>query len=396
MLAEKAITSCGYEINLLMLDMSKAFDTIQRGTLLNDLKEIIDEDELHLIELLLDKVNYSVKLEGQTGNKFTTNIGSPQGDGASALFFIIYLAVSLLLFLHKDSNNKCKNLNDHNYSKPTKDNNKLIPQQLQDHNYYVSTNNYFTIDQQYADDIGWASTGLHILNEIEQEVPKCLEKRNLLVNKSKTEKYHISRTSNNDWRKSKYVGSLLGTKEDILRRKILTNNAYFNLQSIFENNKVQIKTKLRIFSALLESIFLYNSEVWGTTKEDENKIDVFQRRLLRNVLGINWKKGNWISNNELYKITNQTPWSVKIAHRRLRFFGHIARLDDNAPAKLSLYEAIRKTRKPQGKPITTLLSTIHKQLKTIEINNFDDAINFAQDRENWRSLIARASFQKKT
>ena len=38
LLAEKAITSSNYEIHLLMLDMSKAFDTIQRGTLFEDLK----------------------------------------------------------------------------------------------------------------------------------------------------------------------------------------------------------------------------------------------------------------------------------------------------------------------------------------------------------------------
>ena len=35
-LAEKAITSCGYETNLLLLDMSKAFDTIERSTLIED------------------------------------------------------------------------------------------------------------------------------------------------------------------------------------------------------------------------------------------------------------------------------------------------------------------------------------------------------------------------
>ena len=32
-IAENVISSCDYEINLLLLDMSKAFDTIQRGTL---------------------------------------------------------------------------------------------------------------------------------------------------------------------------------------------------------------------------------------------------------------------------------------------------------------------------------------------------------------------------
>ena len=42
LLAEKAITSSNYETHLLMLDMSKAFDTVVRATLINDIKEILD------------------------------------------------------------------------------------------------------------------------------------------------------------------------------------------------------------------------------------------------------------------------------------------------------------------------------------------------------------------
>ena len=49
LLAEKAITSSNYEIHLLMLDISKPFDTIQRGTLFEDLKGTLENDELHLI-----------------------------------------------------------------------------------------------------------------------------------------------------------------------------------------------------------------------------------------------------------------------------------------------------------------------------------------------------------
>ena len=45
MFAEKAVTSVGYETNLLMLDMSKAFDTIKRETLVEDLRNVFNADE---------------------------------------------------------------------------------------------------------------------------------------------------------------------------------------------------------------------------------------------------------------------------------------------------------------------------------------------------------------
>ena len=53
-----------------MFDMSKAFDTIQRGILFEDLKEILEKDELHLIHLLLDNVQIAVKLENEIGDLF--------------------------------------------------------------------------------------------------------------------------------------------------------------------------------------------------------------------------------------------------------------------------------------------------------------------------------------
>ena len=145
--------------------------------------------------------------------------------------------------------------------------------------------------------------------------------------------------------------------------------------------------KIRIFKALLESVFLYNSECWGLNKNQENKINVFQRKLLRNILGINWHKNNWISNEELYEKTKQNKWSNIISHRRLRFFGHIARLDENAPAKVALYDAIRHTTKPRGRPKTNLINTIEKQLKQINIKNIEEGIEFSQDRKSWKTRI---------
>ena len=88
--------------------MNKAFDTIERNTLIEDQKEILKSDELHLIKILLKDVEYRVRLEGKIGESFLTNIGSPQGDGASAILFIIYLAISLKKYKEISNNSyKC-------------------------------------------------------------------------------------------------------------------------------------------------------------------------------------------------------------------------------------------------------------------------------------------------
>ena len=56
------------------MDLSKAFDTIQRGTLFEDLKKILTIDELNLIHLLLNDVQLAVKLEDKIGKLFESRI----------------------------------------------------------------------------------------------------------------------------------------------------------------------------------------------------------------------------------------------------------------------------------------------------------------------------------
>ena len=95
-LAEKAICAQDFTLYLLMLDMSRAFDTIDRGILLKDLSEILESDDLHLVSLLLKDVRLQVKYNGVTGNIFTPDIGSPQGYCASPIWFIFDLHKAIL------------------------------------------------------------------------------------------------------------------------------------------------------------------------------------------------------------------------------------------------------------------------------------------------------------
>ena len=63
----------------------------------------------------------------------------------------------------------------------------------------------------------------------------------------------------------------------------------------------------------------------------------------------------WPSNDKLYKETKQTPWSVKIAKRRLTFFRHECLLPEITPVKIALREALRPSKKTRGRPKTTYL-----------------------------------------
>ena len=60
LLIDKAITSNDYDVFILLLDMSKAFDTVNRKVLLQELNKVLQPDELHLLSILTNSDNIKI------------------------------------------------------------------------------------------------------------------------------------------------------------------------------------------------------------------------------------------------------------------------------------------------------------------------------------------------
>ena len=207
-LCEKAITSCDYSTHILLLDMTKAFDIINREHLYKLLSDILDPDELNIMNILLNDVTLQVK---NNITNFSTTLGIPQGDCLSASIFTLYPSntISAKIPTH---------LYDHNYYSAY--NMFLTPfEHPHDHNYCIKQDkNIVTdniIDQQYADDIGFISNNKNIIDKTMKNIAPILEERNLTINDKKTMQHTINRTQKNYWKKCKYLGTLLDTETDI-------------------------------------------------------------------------------------------------------------------------------------------------------------------------------------
>ena len=75
MIAEKAITSNDYTAFLLLLDMSKAFDTVDRELLFNHLEKILEPDELHIMSRLTNHPQIKVRVGTEHAQQFESTIG---------------------------------------------------------------------------------------------------------------------------------------------------------------------------------------------------------------------------------------------------------------------------------------------------------------------------------
>ena len=115
----------------------------------------------------------------------------------------------------------------------------------------------------------------------------------------KTEEYTIIKNGETDWERCKNLGGLLDTDEDIKRRKALAIATHNKLKNILENKSISMQTEIKILKFYMESVFLYNSELWTLTKLLVKEIDIFQTGVIKKIFNIHWQ--DKITNMELYK-----------------------------------------------------------------------------------------------
>jgi len=124
-----------------------------------------------------------------------------------------------------------------------------------------------------------------------------------------------------------YLGSKVtkdgGTTQDVVQRIQKANGAFVQLYPVWRNNKISIRTKLRIFCSNVKGVLLYGSETWKEVKNITSKLQVFVNRCLRRILNVHWPEV--ISNEELWRRAEETEISVQIRRRKWNWIGHTLR-----------------------------------------------------------------------
>jgi hypothetical protein len=80
---------------------------------------------------------------------------------------------------------------------------------------------------------------------------------------------------------------------------------------------------------------MYGAETWVLNKADVLRRGVFERKILRRIYGRVCEGAPWRSryNEELYHLYDKTGLVATVRITRLRWAGHIVRMQDNLPCK---------------------------------------------------------------
>ena len=97
-------------------------------------------------------------------------------------------------------------------------------------------------------------------------------------------------------------------------------------RAIYENKRIRLRTKLKMYVAMVLSCLLYACATWPTTQAQIAQLETTQMRCLRRIFGLRWY--NKISYIQMLAQAKQVgveilPVEVYISERRLRYLGHM-------------------------------------------------------------------------
>ena len=80
-------------------------------------------------------------------------------------------------------------------------------------------------------------------------------------------------------------------------------------------------------------VLLYGVETWTSASSDEQALGVFERKILRKIYGPFCDRAEWRIrwNQELYNINDNIDVVKRIKLQRLRWLGHVTRIDSFNP-----------------------------------------------------------------
>ena len=350
------------------IDFEKAFDSLDRLALWDLLRHYgIPAKLIRLMQEMYTGMKCQVRHDGQLTEKFCIETGVRQGCLLSPFLFIVAID-----WLMKESTKNKRNGIQWTLTK-----------QLD--------------DLDFADDLALLSH-THSQMQDKTNILNCHAKQiGLRIHTGKTKIMKINPRNNTSIElenqeieevdKFTYLGSNVdtegGSDRDISIRIGKARSAFVLLNNIWRTNGISRATKIRLFNSNVKSVLFYGAETWRTTASTEKKIQVFVNKCLRKILGIWWP--NKISNDNLWRLTNQLPPIQELRKRKWKWVGHTLRKEKPCITQQALRWNPQGKRR-RGRPRNTWRRNTEKQMGEMGYS-WGDIERLAQNRVRWKSVV---------
>jgi hypothetical protein len=201
------------------------------------------------------------------------------------------------------------------------------------------------------------------------------------------EKYIFKRVNN-----FKYLGTMVNKMNnrsvEMNARLTMAIRAYYGLQNHMKSRIISRNTKTLLYKALIRPVLTYGTETWVLSKQDEHRLSIFERKILRRIYGPVMDGRRWQirTNQELYQQCGENDIVKFCKLSRLRWAGHVTcQDDDDLSRRVLLSEPGGK--RPRGRPRLRWEDEVVEDVARPGCRNWRVV---ALNREGWRKLLKEA------
>ena len=394
---------------LVFVDLAKAYDTVDRETLWCIMKEhyAIPEQIVNVLKAIHTGNIAKIKMDGDLSDSFDIDVGVRQGDVPAPTLFNLFFDSLIRRYVGdlQASNIKGAEFRCREKGYLIKGAQSFGPRcstPLELHNLM------------YADDLGALSTSYkdavrssNILERLssDQALDVSNRKTELLIisnPKSDTQpghcpnyKTHPDKAEIKVVKHFKYLGSTLSSDLSLdaeVDHRIKSATKAFGAACfhVWNNKSITKHTKLRFFRYTILPRLLYSAETWTALRPIEMRLQAQVMRWIRYLMKVSLYEKR--TNVEVRRMANIWRVDSILMHYRLRWLGHLLRLDnDRFARKLLICKPVHGSR-ARGGPRTRWCDLLKKDLEMCGLPAKVDAnlIGLTQDRTAWKNRIKDA------
>ncbi|KAK3564497.1 hypothetical protein QTP86_022776 [Hemibagrus guttatus] len=245
-----------------------------------------------------------------------------------------------------------------------------------------------------ADDIVICSESREQVEESLERWRFALERRGMKVSRSKTEYMCVNeregsgtvRLQGEEVKKVqefKYLGSTVQSNgecgKEVKKRVQAGWNGWRKVSGVLCDRKISARIKVKVYKTVVRPAMLYGLETVSLRKRQESELELAELKMLRFSLGVT--RLDRIRNEYIRGTAHVGRLGDKVREARLRWFGHIQRMESEYIG-MRMLDMELPGRRQRGRPKRRYMDVINEDMKLVGASVED-----AEDRDRWREMI---------
>jgi len=249
----------------------------------------------------------------------------------------------------------------------------------------------------YADDIVLLASSVAELQELVDRITNVGKEYNLRINASKTKTMaidgditdiKIDGVSIEQVHKFAYLGSLITddakSEADLRQRLAVGATVMARMKTLWKSHALTLKTKVKMCKILVWPVATYGSESWVLRKDDERRLEAFEMKMLRKILGVSWQEHR--TNESILEQTGHKKGLLQaVKKKKLVYTGHIARAFDSL--EKTIMQGSVPGKRGRGRPRRSWMEDIVAWTGL----SAEECERAALDRSKWRKIVEDAA-----